>query len=1154
MHHSDFVHLHVHSQYSLLDGACGLETLVAKAKEYKMPALAVTDHGNLFGAIDFYTLAMKEGVKPIIGSEVYIAPGSRFERSKQDSSYEGASHITLLAKDQVGYRNLIKLVSAGYLEGFYYKPRIDRELFAQHCQGLIALSGCLNCEVAKALLDGDEARAKETVSWYLEALGRENYFLEVQDHGMAEQRTVTEGVLRLAKAFDLPIVATNDLHYPSKEDARAHEVLLCIQTGKTIQDKDRWRFSTDQFYFKSAEEMKRIFAEMPEAVKNTITVAERCNLQLHFGQLRLPKYHVPEGYTLETYLAHLAWQGLRTRFPAVNAQAEARLKYELEVIQKTGFAGYFLVVWDFIKFAKDRGISVGPGRGSAAASLVAYCLGITNIDPLRYGLIFERFLNPERISMPDMDIDFSDDRRDEVIDYVTGKYGADNVAQIITFGTMGAKAVIRDVGRGLGMPYAEVDKIAKLVPNRINISLDEAIAESPPLTEVVQSRPEVEELWRVAKCLEGLTRHASTHAAGVVISGDPLTEHVPLYKDPKAGSKPTTQYAMKAIEKIGLLKVDFLGLRTLTVIANTLELIASGRGHKIQIEEIPLDDPAIFKLLGEARTFGVFQLESSGMRDLMRRLKPERLEDVIALVALYRPGPMVMIDDFINRKHGKVKISYDHPLMEEILKETYGIMVYQEQVMRIASELAGFSMGEADVLRKAMGKKDPETMDQQRKKFVDGAKANGVPARTAQKIFDKMAPFAGYAFNKPHATSYALVAYQTAYLKAHYPVEFMAALLTSEMADTDGIVKYIDECKQMGITVLPPDVNESESRFTVVGEQIRFGLVAIKNVGETAIQSILATRRDKGRFRSLFDFCERVDLRLVNKRVIESLIKCGAFDSLGAARAQLMAVADKAMEAGAGAQRERSHGQVSLLDVLEAKGGLSHQAAALPDVPEWSHTQRLAAEKETLGFYVTGHPLTDYRDVIAKVAAVTTDRLASCQDKETVTLCTIVSAIKEITTKSGERMAFVTLEDMAGTVETVAFPELYKANLLHLVKGAAVMVKGQVDVGEEVVKLLLSEVSPLSDIEVRQAAGGRRQAASAVEVTIEEAYLSDPTLEQLKSLLLKFPGSTPVRLHLSVAPGAQVTIAASPDMTVAANEQLRREVEALLGPGTITGA
>ena len=1144
MHHSDFVHLHVHSQYSLLDGACALETLVAKAKEYRMPALAVTDHGNLFGAIDFYTLAMKEGVKPIIGCEMYIAPGSRFEKSNQDSSYEGASHITLLAKDQAGYKNLIKLVSAGYLEGFYYKPRIDRELFAQHSRGLIALSGCLNCEVAKALLDGDEGRARETAGWYMEVLGRESYFLEVQDHGMPEQKRVNEGILRLAKALELPIVGTNDLHYPAKEDARAHEVLLCIQTGKTIKDKDRWRFSTDQFYFKSPDEMKRLFADLPEAAKNTISVAERCNLTLEFGQIRLPKYQVPEGFTLETYLEHLAWQGLKVRYPAANAEVETRLKYELGIIRKTGFSGYFLIVWDFIKFAKDSGIAVGPGRGSAAASLVAYCLGITNIDPLRYGLIFERFLNPERISMPDMDIDFSDDRRDEVIDYVGRKYGPDNVAQIITFGTMGAKAVIRDVGRGLGMPYSDVDKIAKLVPNRLNISLDEAIAESPPLAEAVRSRPEVEELWQVARSLEGLTRHASTHAAGVVISDEPLIELVPLYKDPKAGSKPTTQYAMGSIEKIGLLKMDFLGLRTLTEIVNTLELIASGRGERIKIEEISLDDPATFHLLGEARTFGVFQLESSGMRDLLRRLRPERLEDIIAMVALYRPGPMAMIDEYINRKHGKVKITYDHPLMEPILKESYGVMIVQEQVMRIASELGGFSMGEADMLRKAMGKKNPEIMDRQRKKFIDGAKAKGIPTRTAEKIFDRMAPFAGYGFNKPHATAYALLAYQTAYLKTHYPIEFMAALLTSWMADTDKIVKYIDECRQMGITVLPPDVNESDSSFAVVGDKLRFGLAAIKNVGETAIQSILATRRDKGRLRSLFDFCERVDLRLVNKRVIESLIKCGAFDSLGSARAQLMAVVDKAMEAASHAQRERIHGQGSLLDVLEPNGGLGRQEPALPAIPEWSRNQRLAAEKETLGFYVTGHPLSEYREIIARQAAVTTDRLSSCLDKETVTLCAIVAAIKEITTKNGERMAFVTLEDLAGTVEAIAFPELYKANLLFLVKDAAVLVRGQVDIGEEVVKLLLTEVKPLS------ALGGN--GAPVVEITVEGAKLSIERLVELKSILSRFPGSSCLRLHLNVTADAQVTIAASSEMTVTLNESLKQEVEALLGPGTVS--
>ncbi len=1144
MPHSDFVHLHVHSQYSLLDGACALDKLVAKAKEYRMPALAITDHGNLFGAIDFYTLAMKEGIKPIIGCEMYVAPGSRFEKSSQDSGYEGASHVTLLAKDLVGYKNLIKLVTAGYLEGFYYKPRIDRELLAQHARGLIGLSGCLNCEVAKALLEDDARRAKDVAGWYMEVLGRENYFLEVQDHGMPEQKRVNDGLLRLAKALELPLVGTNDLHYPAKEDARAHEVLLCIQTGKTIKDKDRWRFSGDQFYFKSPAEMKQVFAHLPEAAKNTIAVAERCNLQLQFGQFRLPRYQVPEGHTLETYLGHLTWQGLRVRYPGASGEVEARLKYELEVIRKTGFAGYFLVVWDFITFARERGISVGPGRGSAAASLVAYCLGITNIDPLRYGLIFERFLNPERISMPDMDIDFSDDRRDEVIDYVARKYGADNVAQIITFGTMGAKAVIRDVGRGLGMPYAEVDKIAKLVPNRLNISLDEAIAESPPLAETVRSRPEVDELWRVAKSLEGLTRHASTHAAGVVISGEPLIEHVPLYKDPKAGSKPTTQYAMGAIERIGLLKMDFLGLRTLTVIANTLELIASGRGTRLSIEEVPLDDQGTFDLLGEARTFGVFQLESSGMRDLLRRLRPERLEDIIALVALYRPGPMVMIDDFINRKHGKVRVSYDHPLMEAILKETYGVMVYQEQVMRIASDLAGFSMGEADVLRKAMGKKDPEMMDRQRKKFIDGAKSKGIPTPTSERIFDKMAPFAGYAFNKPHATSYALLAYQTAYLKTHYPVEFMAALLTSEMADTDKIVRYIDECRQMGITVLPPDVNESGSSFAVVGDQIRFGLVAIKNVGEAAIQSILATRRDKGPLGSIFDFCNRVDLRLVNKRVVESLIKCGAFDSLGRTRAELMAVVDKAMEGAAQSQRERIQGQGSLLDVLEPSGGLGRQDPTMPAVPEWSRNQRLAAEKETLGFYVTGHPLADYRELIARQGAVTTDRLASVKDKEVVKLCVLVAAIKEITTKNGDRMAFVTLEDLAGTVEAIAFPDLYRANLLHLVKDSPVMVKGQVDVGEEAVKLLLTEVVPLSAL--------RGNGGSLVEITVEETQLSMERLEELRGLVSRFPGSATLRIHLNVSHGARVTVAASPGVTVAANESLKREVEALLGPGTVT--
>ncbi|MBI1894758.1 MAG: DNA polymerase III subunit alpha, partial [Candidatus Rokubacteria bacterium] len=839
--HADFVHLHVHSEYSLLDGAAPLKKLVARARELRFPAIALTDHGNLFGAIDFYLAAREAGIKPILGTELYIAPGSRFEKTNVDGSYEGANHATVLVRDLQGYRNLIKLVSKGYLEGFYYKPRVDRELLAQHSDGLLVLSGCLNSEVSRLLSQGEEIKAREVAGWYLEVFGRDAYFIEVQAHGLEEQAKVTEGALRIARALNVPVVGTNDSHYLDAAHARAHEVLLCIQTGTTLKDPNRWRFSSNHFYLKSAEEMRQVFADLPGAHRETLEVAERCNLDLPFGEIHLPRYEVPQGFTLDSYLAHLAREGLKTRYPDPNQAMSDRLQQELQIIQKTGFAGYFLVVWDFVSYARSRGIAVGPGRGSAAGSLVAYCLGITNLDPIKYGLLFERFLNPERVTMPDMDIDFSDDRRDEVIEYVAGRYGRENVAQIITFGTLGAKAVIRDVGRGLGMPYAEVDKIARMVPNQLNITLDDAFQQSPPLAEAVRSNPDVGELWETAKTLEGLTRHASTHAAGVVISDRPLMEYVPLYKDPKK-DEVVTQYAMGAIEKIGLLKMDFLGLRTLTVIANTAKLVRETHGIDLDSDRIPLDDPKTYQLLSEARTFGVFQLESSGMRDLLRRLRPERLEDVIALVALYRPGPMEMIPDFINRRHGRVKVSYDHELMERFLEETYGVMIYQEQVMQIASELAGFSMSEADILRRAMGKKDSEMMARQREKFVRGAKVRGVSEKKAEKIFDLMAPFAGYAFNKSHSTAYAMVAYQTAYLKANYPMEFMAALLTSEMGNTEKIVRHIEECRVMGIQILPPEVNFSGIQFTVVGETIRFGLAAIKNVGEAAIQSILATR------------------------------------------------------------------------------------------------------------------------------------------------------------------------------------------------------------------------------------------------------------------------------------------------------------------------
>src|SRR5919198_1417731 len=1043
MSHAEFVHLHVHSEYSLLDGAAQLEKLVKKAKDLKFPAIALTDHGNLFGAIDFYLAAQKAGIKPILGCELYVAPGKHTERGSQDGGYEGANHLTVLVRDLAGYKNLIKLVSKAYLDGFYYKPRVDRDLLATHAEGLLVLSGCLNSEVSRALSAGDVDRARQTAGWYQEVFGRDHYYMEIQAHGMPEQARVTADTLQIAKAIGAPVVGTNDSHYLEAGHGRAHEALLCIQTGSTLADPNRWRFSTEEFYVKSAEEMARVFADFPEACRNTLAVAERCNLTLDFGRFHLPKYEVPEGHTLETYLSELAREGLKRRYGASPGDAiENRLAHELAVIEKMGFAGYFLVVWDFIHYARQHGVAVGPGRGSSAGSLVAYCLGITNIDPIRYGLLFEQFLNPERISMPDMDIDFADDRRDEVIKYVAERYGHDHVAHIITFGTMGAKAVIRDVGRVLGMTYADVDRIAKLVPNfPLNITLDDAAQKSLPLGELVKSQASVTELWDIARTLEGCTRHASVHASAVVIADEPLDEYIPLYKDPKRPEL-ITGYAMGPIEKLGLLKMDFLGLRTLTVLANTAALIQQSRGLEIDFDALPLDDAKTYAMLTEAKTFGVFQLESAGMRDALRGLKPERLEDLIAMVSLYRPGPMELIPDFINRKHGRAKITYEHPAMEKFTRETYGIMVYQEQIMQIASEMAGFTMGEADTLRRAMGKKDRDLMAKQRDKFIAGCADRGTTSAKAERVWELMEKFAGYGFNKclaadtwiemadgtrkpitairegdlvatkdgpyrahavrpsgvrdttltetpmtwaarasyvlesteptydfevpgaasfiangiavhnSHAGAYALVAYQTAYFKANYPVEFMAALLTSEMGDTDKIVKYIEECRAMGLRVEPPDVNRSAVKFSVAGDTIRFGLAAIKNVGEAAMESILATRGKDGPFTTLEDFCTRVDLRLVNRRVLESLVKGGAFDSLGLPRAHLLAHTDAALEAGQRMQRDRIEGQGSFFDALLSPAAAPARREPAEIVSEWPDDQRLAYEKEVLGFYI----------------------------------------------------------------------------------------------------------------------------------------------------------------------------------------------------------
>ena len=1152
MQHSDFVHLHVHSEYSLLDGAAQLEKLVAKAKELKFPAIALTDHGNLFGAIDFYQAAQKGGIKPIVGCELYVAPRGRKERGGEDGGYEGANHLTVLVRNLTGYKNLIKLVSKAYLEGFYYKPRVDKELLAQHADGLLVLSGCLNSEVSRLISAGEHDRAREAAGWHQEVFGKDHYFMEVQAHGLDEQTKVTAETLKLAQAIGAPIAGTNDSHYLEAGHGRAHEALLCIQTGSTLLDPKRWRFSTEEFYVKSADEMARVFAEIPDACRNTLAVAERCNLTLEFGSFHLPRYVVPENHTLESYLEHVARDGLKRRYRANAGDAiEERFAHELRIIEKMGFAGYFLVVWDFIHYARERGIAVGPGRGSSAGSLVAYCLGITNVDPIRYGLLFERFLNPERISMPDMDIDFADDRRDEVIRYVAEKYGHDRVAHIITFGTLGAKAAIRDVGRVLGMTYADVDRIAKLVPAfPLNITLDDAYQKSPPLAEMVKTQTNVKELWDIARTLEGCTRHASVHASAVVISDDALDEHIPLYKDPKRPEL-ITGFAMGPIEKLGLLKMDFLGLRTLTVLANTVALIRDSRGVAIDLDTLPLDDAKTYALLTDARTFGVFQLESGGMRDALRGLKPSSLEDVIAMVSLYRPGPMELIPDFIARKHGRAKITYEHPAMQKFTQGTYGIMVYQEQIMQIASEMAGFTMGEADTLRRAMGKKDRELMAKQRDKFLAGCAEKGTAAAKAERVWELMEKFAGYGFNKSHAAAYALVAYQTAYFKANYPVEFMAALLTSEMGDTDKIVKYIDECRAMDLRVQPPDVNVSAVQFSVAGDTIRFGLAAIKNVGEAAMESILATRKQDGPFKSLEDFCARVDLRLVNRRVLESLIKAGAFDSLGLPRAHLMAGVDTALETGQRQQREKAEGQASFFDLLPTPVA-APKAEPIALVAEWDSDQRLEFEKEVLGFYISGHPLARYASMVESFGITSTSEIAAKSAGARVLLFGQVAALKETATKSGSRMAFVTLEDMVGTVEVTVFPEPFKAAAEHLRGRQPVLVRGRIDDADKGRVVLADDIRPL---EAALAADGRGAVKSssepnAVRVRIRPAGDPRESIAALRTICGNHPGPVPVFVHLLLP--AQEVVVRTRGLAVDAAPDLVAELNERFGDGAVT--
>ncbi len=1148
---SSFVHLHLHTQFSLLDGANQIDPLVRQIKSFGQPAVAMTDHGNMFGAIEFYRKAKEAGVKPIIGCEAYMALGSRLAKKDSGLAHNDYYHLILLARNLTGYQNLIKLVSKAYLEGFYYKPRMDKEILKEHHEGLIALSGCLSGEIPYLIGQNDMAGAMAVAGEFQEIFGKDHFYLEVQANGLDHQRIANAGLIEIHKKLGIPLAGTNDCHYLRKEDSRPHELMLCLQTGKTLSDPNRMKFDTDQLYVKSTEEIAPAFAEFPGAVANTCRIADDCDLELALNKTHLPQYKVPEGYTRESYVEYLAVEGLKTRLKerpsTVPSEAyEQRLREELTVICSMGFAGYFLIVWDIIRFARSRGIPVGPGRGSAAGSLVAYALRITDLDPLVYTLLFERFLNPERVSLPDIDMDFCMDRRGEVINYVVDKYGSDHVAQIITFGTLGAKAAIRDMGRVLEMPYAEADKVAKLVPNQLNITLQQALEMEPRLRDLVETDAKVKELMTIAQSLEGLARHASTHAAGVVISEGPLTDHVPLYKG--ANDEIVTQYSMGDVEKIGLVKFDFLGLKTLTMIRRAETLINEGRPGQppLAVDQLPFDDPKTFALLSSGKTTGIFQLESSGMRDLLTGFKPDRFEDIIAIIALYRPGPMDLIPDFIKRKQGKVPITYETPELEPILRDTYGVIVYQEQVMAIANKVAGFSLGQADILRRAMGKKKPEEMEKLRVKFLDGAKKNKIPDKKAEKLYELIQKFAGYGFNKSHAAAYAVVCYQTGYLKAHYPTEFMAALMTSDMGNQDKIVGYFTECRDLGIKVLGPDVNESRKNFAVVDGAIRFGLAAIKNVGEGAVESVLAIRADSGPFKSFFDFCRRVDLHKVNKRMLEGLIKAGAFDSLGAKRSQLMAVLDQAIEDGAAAQRERELGQTSIFGDDFAEAGRESAAVepTLPNIPEWDQAQRLKYERELTGFYITAHPLARYEATIQALATAATVGLPELPDGKEVKLCGIIATVKSMLTKKGDRMAYVTLEDLQGTVEVIVFPDLFKTAGELIAPERLVRVTGTIDRGDKGTKLRGSKIEPLADVQTTSIKRIQIRLSDRPEVTEQ--------LPRLLDVFKRHPGGTTVSLTFRTDGTLEADTAPLPNLTVSASEHFVADVEEVLGKGALS--
>ncbi|HWP92071.1 MAG TPA: DNA polymerase III subunit alpha [Thermodesulfobacteriota bacterium] len=1136
-----FVHLHLHSQYSLLDGAIKFDELFTQAREYGMSAVALTDHGNLFGAYEFYKEAKKAGIKPIIGCEVYVSPGSRQDKSPEEKNH----HLIVLSKNEEGYKNLSQLVTKAYFEGFYRRPRIDHELLDKHREGLIVLSGCLNSEFCKYILANDLQGAVRTAARYKEIFG-DGYYLEIQANRISEQEIVNQKVKDIGKKLGIPVVATNDCHYLRRGDSKPHEILLCIQTGTTVKDEKRFKFSGDEYFLKSREEMLECLRGCEEEIERTVEVAERCSFEFKTNGYKLPVIDVEGKKSLDEYMADLARQGLEERLiesgipPDKAGSYRERLESEIETIKNMGFSGYFLVVSDFINHAKSHGIPVGPGRGSAAGSLVAYALGITEIDPIPYNLIFERFLNPERVSMPDIDVDFCAERRDEVIKYVTERYGADKVAQIGTFGTMSAKAVVKDVGRVLGIAYAEVDRVTKLIPTFRGkvFSIEESISQIPQLRELVQRSPGIKELIEIARPLEDMVRHSSTHAAGIVISNEPLAEYIPLYKGSR--DEIVTQFDMNSIESLGFVKFDFLGLKTLTVIDKTIKFIKENHRVKasgFNIKAIPLDDPEVYKLLSSGRTRGVFQIESAGMKELLVRLQPSNFEDIIAVLALYRPGPLDsgMVDEFIKRKHGQRRINYPLSELKEILKDTYGLFVYQEQIMKTASVLADYSLGEADLLRRAMGKKKPDEMKAQRERFLEGAKKKGISLKKAEEIFDAMEKFAEYSFNKSHSAAYALITYQTAYLKTHYPAEFMAALLSVESGNSDKVIASIAECKEMGIEVLPPDVNESMAGFTASGGKIRFGLSAIKNIGEGSVDSVIKARED-GKFKSIFDFCERVDAKKINRRTLESLIKSGAFDSLGANRAQLSEAIDSLINYTSAVQKSAPEGQKFLFTLND-----SISPPKLPDLPEWDEKELLKNEMEVLGFYVTGHPMAKYLGEIRKYTNTDTEELSEVKDRREVSVAGVVRSLTVKHTKSGSGIfGNLVLEDMKGSVEVIVFNDLLRKSLPILEeKAEPVIVKGTVESSEERVKIRAKDIFSLREV----------RNGSTVHISLKREDATRENLLKLKGVFETHPGESLIHLHVETSSGEAVVEVGEYKVNV--HDRFLDDIERLFGSGVL---